>query len=312
MQNRLAVLDLGTNTFHLQIAEINGNLHRNLFKEKLPVMLGKGGISNGYISDEAQQRAIDALVYFKQQSQVFKTDKIIAIATSAFRNAKNGKELAHKILLRTGIEVRIIDGDEEASLIYEGVSLCVPDMSKPHLVIDIGGGSVEFIIGCAGDVLWKKSLEIGGQRLMDRFHLSDPIAPQSVQDLYLYLDEQLQSLYEAISTYTPEVFIGSSGSFDTLDEIYRKQSDASFDIDEILNDHLPVNHYKEIFQVLLHKNRTERLLIPGMIPLRADMIVVACCLINKVIEKINTDVIVVSTCSLKEGVIKREMNLKLC
>lgn len=305
--NRLAVLDLGTNTFHLQIAEIKDNAHKNLFKEKLPVMIGKGGISNGYITAEAQQRAIEALQYFKRQSSVFKVSKIIAIATSAFRNANNGEELANKILQETGIEVQIVDGEAEASLIYDGVSLCIGDLSKKHLVIDIGGGSVEFIIGDQTGILWKKSLEIGGQRLMDRFHTIDPIPPQSVTELYAYLDEVLKPIYEAIHNYQPEMFIGSSGSFDTLDEIYRKQSDSSFDIEEILSDHLPVSNYYEIFDLLLHKNRSERLLIPGMIPLRADMIVVACCLINKVIEKINTKEIMVSTCSLKEGVIKREM-----
>ena len=312
MQNRIAVLDLGTNTFHLQIAEIKGNLHTNLFKEKLPVMIGKGGISKGYITEEAQERAVDALVYFKQQSEVFKVRKIIAIATSAFRNAKNGKELAHKILTTTGIEVQIVDGEEEAGLIYDGVSLCIPDMSTPHLVIDIGGGSVEFIIGFSGNILWKTSLEIGGQRLMDRFHYIDPIPESSLEDLYAYLDLELAPIYEAIRTYNPQVFIGSSGSFDTLDEIYRKQSDKDFDIEEILSDHLPVRKYYEIFEALRVKNRAERLRIPGMIPLRADMIVVACCLINKVIEKINTKEIVVSTCSLKEGVIKRHMGLKFC
>lgn len=309
--NRLAVLDLGTNTFHLQIAEIKNNTHKNLFKEKLPVMIGKGGISNGYITEEAQHRAIDALKYFKRQSNVFKVGKIIAIATSAFRNAKNGHELAQKILLETGIEVQIVDGEEEATLIYDGVSLCIGDLSQKHLVIDIGGGSVEFIIGDQGGILWKKSLEIGGQRLMDRFHTTDPIPPQSVTDLYVYLDEALAPIHHAIQEHQPEILIGSSGSFDTLDEIYRKQSDSNFDIEEILSDHMPVSNYYEIFDQLLHKNRSERLLIPGMIPLRADMIVVACCLINKVLEKINTKEIMVSTCSLKEGVIKREMAIQI-
>jgi exopolyphosphatase / guanosine-5'-triphosphate,3'-diphosphate pyrophosphatase len=308
MQNRIAVLDLGTNTFHLQIAEINGRSHKNLYKEKLPVMLGKGGISNGVITEAAQKRAMDALGYFKHQANVFKCDKIRAIATSAFRNAKNGQEFANQVHEQLGITIQIIDGNEEAALIYDGVSLCVGDVEPTHLVVDIGGGSVEFIIGQNGKPKWQLSLEIGGQRLMDKFHIIDPIPNDALEALYYYLDQQLSPVYKAINELKPTVLIGSSGSFDTLDEIYRKKTNLDFDIENILSDHLPIFEYKEIFNELVSKTKAERLQIPGMIPLRADMIVVASCLINKLVDNMPLQEIMVSTCSLKEGVIKRFIN----
>ncbi|MFN8438593.1 MAG: exopolyphosphatase [Cytophagales bacterium] len=309
MNIRIAVLDLGTNTFHLQITEIGKGVFRTLYKEKLAVQIGKHGISKGIITAEGEKRAIDALIYFKSIAERFHVKTYKAIATSAFRNAKNGSEIAALIYDQTGIPVEIIDGEREAELIYKGITCCISEMEESHMVVDIGGGSVEFIIGENSKIKWKKSIEIGGQRLMDKFHQEEPIAMSKVFELEQYLDEQLLQVKEAIEIYKPKQFIGSSGSFDTLDEIYRKKMNHGFDIEAVMEDFLPVSEFEKIYRDLLIKTKEERLQVPGMIPLRVEMIVVASVLIRKIISFMKVNEIIVSTCSLKDGVAKQELEL---
>lgn len=301
LKDRFAILDLGTNTFHLLVIEVDAGEMVTLHKEKLSVKIGEGGINRKFITPVAAERAMKALHYFKSVMDKHEVSKIVAIATSAFRNAENGKELAEYILQETGIAIRIISGDDEATYIYHGVKLAVNIGMDPVLIMDIGGGSVEFIIGNQEQIFWKRSFEIGGQRLYEKFHTEDPIHPDAVTALYEYINTELDELDEAVQKYQPGILIGSSGSFDTLSEIHFRKFDGVFDIEKRKESHLPVDAFTEIFADLLIRNRAQRLEIPGMIELRADMIVVACCIIDHVLKSFGLHKIKVSTYSLKEG-----------
>lgn len=304
--DRIAVIDLGTNTFHLLIAQAQADgSFQTLYQEKKAVKIGKGGISRGVISDEAIMRALVALKHFRQQIDTFHvaSNRIFASATSAVRNASNGTDLVTAVFQETGIRIEVISGDREAEYIYYGVREAVSIGEKMSLIMDIGGGSVEFII-CNGEkIAWIKSFEIGGQRLLDQFMQSDPISPQAVGRLYDYLDATLIALTNAVHQYAPEVLIGASGSFETLCAIYYKRVNIDFDENAFVHAHLPMEAFAGIFQELLQKNKTERLAIPGMAEMRADMIVVACCLINFVLTKYHLSTIHVSAYALKEGVL---------
>ncbi len=141
------------------------------------------------------------------------------------------------------------------------------------LIVDVGGGSVEFIIGNHQNIQWKDSFEIGAQRLMDKFHLHDPILDHELESLNSFLDTQLVSLVSAMERYQPETLVGSSGSFDTLSHIHclKLGLEKTDDPEQLLTK----EGFQEIHQKIILKNRGDRLKIPGMIEMRVDMIVVA-------------------------------------
>jgi exopolyphosphatase/guanosine-5'-triphosphate,3'-diphosphate pyrophosphatase len=222
-------------------------------------------------------------------------------ATSAFRNASNGQLLADEIYQKTRLKVNIIDGEQEANLIYMGVKQALDLGSSNSLIIDIGGGSVEFIIANHKKVQWLHSFEIGAQRLMDQFHHHDPISRQEITSLESFLDMRLASLIPAMEQYHPSTLIGASGSFDTLSHIHCLKQ--GFEKSDNPEQPLTIAGFNLIHDEIIVKNRSERLKIPGMIEMRADMIVVASCLIDYILNRFSLSNIRVSSYALKEGVL---------
>ena len=293
-----AVIDLGTNTFHLMIFE-NENI---LFKTSIAAKIGQGGINQGFITEEGIIRALDVLNTFKEKLLEFevKNENVFAFGTSAIRNAKNQNEFVEKVINETGINITVIDGDKEAELIYNGVKQAVT-VQKNALIIDIGGGSVEFILCNPDKILWKRSFEIGGQRLLERFMKKDLISQIEISRLEEYLRQELLPLTNAVHQYQPEVLIGSSGSFDTLNDMLFWKNTGDFTPTDIVGFDYPISEFWNAFETLVFANHEERMKIGGMIPLRVDMIVVAVCLIKFVLQTYNIKEIKISNYALKEG-----------
>jgi exopolyphosphatase/guanosine-5'-triphosphate,3'-diphosphate pyrophosphatase len=264
---KIAVIDLGTNTFKLLVAEINrrGQLI-TLFKDKIPVKLGEGGINNNEISHTPFLRGLNAMKFHKQNIDKFNVDKIYAFATSAIRSAKNGKALVTKIQADTGIDVKIISGKKEAELIYYGVRQAHSMGKKRHLIMDIGGGSTEFIIANDKKIFWKHSFDLGAARLLERINPSEPITADEIKELNQYLKKELKPLFEALDKYNTDVLIGSSGSFDSLAEmIYHRfhtpenplvKTDYMFNLD----------YFEQMYHQIVTSNYDERLKIKGLAP----------------------------------------------
>ena len=299
---RIAVIDMGTNTFHLIIVEVDSGDFKIVYREKVAVKIGENGINHGTITPEATNRAIKCLHRFNETIDVENVDEVYATATSAIRNARNGKELVKLIKSETGIDVRVISGLQEAEYIYYGVKKALKIGSEPSLIMDIGGGSIEFIIGTEDEISWCQSFEIGGQRMVEKFQKSDPMTPDQIIELEDYLRSNLQELFTAFEQYKPKTLIGSSGTFDTLGDIYRLKHDLEKGLEDT-EFPLTIEAFHEIYRDLLTKNREERLAIPGMIALRVDMIVVACALINFILREFDLDNIRASAYALKEGVL---------
>ena len=152
------------------------------------------------------------------------------MATSAIRNAVKGEALVAAIAQQTGIAVRVISGDQEAEYIYYGVRSALPLGRATALVMDIGGGSVEFILCNAEKIYWKRSFEIGAQRLLDRYMSTDPISPSAVRRLHDYLEETLIPLTNAVHQYQPVALVGASGAFETLCAIDAEKRGRSLDV----------------------------------------------------------------------------------
>lgn len=307
---KVAVLDLGTNTFNLLLVKITPKAYYIFHNEKVPVMIGKGGINDSIITPEAQERAMNALRYYKNIIDSEKITTIYGYATSAFRDAKNGPAFRDFIEKEIGISINIISGEEEATFIYNGVRNALDIGGDNSLIMDIGGGSVEFIIGNRYEIAWKKSLNIGAQRLLDWFHSEDPMPVEDINKIDAFFDQELLELRQQIEKYKPVCLIGSSGTFDTLSEIYQHRINRFAKGDDT---ELPLTPevFESIHQQIIHLNKEERLKIPGMIPMRVDMIVVASCLVKYVIDHFSVSSIRVSAYSLKEGMIaliQEEMN----
>ncbi len=304
---KVAVIDMGTNTFHLIVVEVLNSDFMITYREKVPVKIGEKGINQGYITDEAINRALSCLKNFKTRIELEAVEQIFATATSAIRNATNGKDLVKLIEQETGIQTRIISGLEEAEYIYYGVKKALSIGNEPGLIMDIGGGSIEFIIGTDREILWKQSFEIGGQRMVEQFQRTDPMSSDQIAALEKYLEENLEELFVNFEKYAPQTLIGSSGTFDTLSDIYCLKNDLE---KPVIDTEYPltIEAFQSIHSEFLIKNREERLSIPGMIPLRVDMIVVASVLVHYVLRKLNINQIRVSAYALKEGVLLKTLN----
>ncbi len=301
-----AIIDLGTNTFHLLIVKQNGQLVEQIYKDHVAAKIGKSGINQGVIMPDAIERAIAILQQFKQKIDEFQINltNVTAIGTSAIRNASNGTDFCQIIENQTGIKIQVISGEREAELIYEGVKLAMDLGATPSLIMDIGGGSVEFIIANANKIYWKQSFEIGGQRLMEKFMTTDPITPQAIRRLHTYFQEQLLPLHNAIHQYAPKTLVGSSGAFDTLVDIDFMNRLEQLPNSKQTDFDLPISEFNRIYELLITKNRAERMAIAGMIELRVDMIVVGVVLIDYILQSFDIRHIRCSTFALKEGIMR--------
>ena len=304
--NKAAIIDMGTNTFHLVLVELYEDRFETIYKEKVPVKIGQGGITQNFIHPDAKKRAFHTLKHFKNLIEGEEIENTFAFATSAVRNAANGEEFVEEIKQKFQIYVNVIDGAEEAQMIYEGIRLSGSLNGETYLMMDIGGGSVEFIIGTQQHAQWKQSFEIGGQRMLDLFHGHDPILEEEVDRLNIYLTEKLRPLRKAIEMYRPSGLVGASGTFDTLTDIYFASLDEKKGKHQQVFE-LPKTEFEKIAGKLLTLTKEERLKIPGMIPMRVDMIVVASCLIKYILTMLSVDTLICSNFALKEGAISRLM-----
>ncbi|MBC7757648.1 MAG: exopolyphosphatase [Phormidesmis sp. FL-bin-119] len=297
---RIAILDLGTNTFHLLIADIEiAGKAKIVLQETIAVGLGEGGISKSFISIQAFKRGINALRIFKKRIDKYQAGSVSSAATSAIRSAANGKEFIEKITTETGLIIQTIDGEREAELIYQGVRAAVP-MEQNSLIVDIGGGSVEFIICDSSKMYWKKSYPIGAARLMERFHYSDPISDTAVGELNTYFENTLTDLFDQIKIYRPKLMIGSAGSFETFAQLQDHNFKVSFDQPEQVID-LAV--FCKLSERIIKSTHAEREKMPAIPAIRVDMIVVSTLLTRFIINKSGIDTLKLSAYSLKEGML---------
>jgi len=302
MKQRLAVMDLGTNTFHLLVADIQDGKSDIILRDREPVKLGKNGINESTIRPDAIDRALNCMKSFQQQMESHGVSRSIAIGTSALRSAKNSSDVLDRIRKETGISVEVISGDSEAEYIYLGVREAVPLGSSSSLIVDIGGGSVELIIADQHSIQWKVSLDIGAQRLMEMFHRHDPITPEECHALFNHYSDALIPLKRALSSCPTNQLVGSSGTFDTLSEIYCIRNGIPYS-KTTPETPLTVDAFRVIHEELVCMDREARMNVPGMIEMRVDMIVVASCLIKFLVDQLGFQSIRVSSWSLKEGVL---------
>lgn len=301
---RIAVIDLGTNTFNLLIVEKNGDFtYKKLESARIPVKLGEGSINKGYISDEPFNRGINALKEYRKIIDKNDVKKVLALATSAIRSASNGAEFVAKAKELTGIDIDVIDGLREAELIYFGNRAAVKMDNRNSLIMDIGGGSTEFIIGNSTEIIWKESYLLGAARLLEYIEPSDPITEAEIKSLYGHFDKSLGTLKQAIHEHGVYELVGSSGAFDSIVEMMAGEYQTA-SISENKTEYLiDLDKYFPLSEKIIRMSYQERLKVKGLIEMRVDMITISCLFVNYIIREFNLKQLRVSTYSLKEGVI---------
>lgn len=301
---RIAVIDLGTNTFNLLIADRGNNgTYTKIRSMRIPVKLGEGTINEGVISEIPFQRGINALKEYSKLIKDNQVETVKAMATSAIRSAKNGLDFVTKAKSDAGIEVEVIDGLKEAELIYYGNRAAVKMTEKPSLIMDIGGGSTEFIIGNNNQIFWKESYLLGAARLLELINPSDPITESEIQSLFAHFDKELMSLTEAIIHYDVHELIGSSGAFDSIVDMMAGEY-GMLGVNETQTEYpIDLNLYYPLSEKVIKSSYQERMKIKGLIEMRVDMITISCLFVNYILKKFNLKHLRASIYSLKEGVI---------
>jgi len=302
MSDRIAVMDLGTNTFHLLIAEVSGDGTRELVREQEPVKLGEGGINKAFIQPKPFERGIKAMEKFGSLIKANQATTVKCIATSMLRNAANGSEFISEVKAKTGIQIELINGQQEAAYIYEGVKASGCLSENNSLIMDIGGGSIEFILCTDKEILWKQSFEIGAARMMDKFHQVDPIPRESIDALHQYLEQTLPDLFNATQNIAIAKLIGSAGAFETFAEVIELNNNRPFDVRHTKSYDFELRDLIDTTDLIIRSTHEERAQMKGVIPLRVDMIVVASIITRFVMQKLYIQNVGMSTYSLKEGV----------
>jgi exopolyphosphatase / guanosine-5'-triphosphate,3'-diphosphate pyrophosphatase len=302
MLTTIAIIDLGSNTFNLLIANVSTTNTRIMHTAKQAVKLGQSTIEQNIINEEAQQRAIITLNDFVKICAQYNVQHITAYATSAVRNAVNCDNFCAAVKIKTGITITVIDGLTEAELIYKGVkqTINIAPNSKA-LIMDIGGGSTEFIICNNTQILWKQSFNIGIARLLAKFNPSDVITTTETNTIRTYLSNELVALTSAVKTHKPSILIGSSGSFDTFADMLLLEENKQVLAPDRNSYQYELKNLKSLFKQFYCRPYSQRLAMNGMLALRAEMIVLAALCTEHVIDTYNISDVRLSTYALKEG-----------
>ena len=294
-KNVSAVIDIGTNTFNLLIASRSKNGLEILESHKIAVSLGMGGINLGILATDAIQRALNAFEIFQDILFNYPQVKPKLIATSAVRDAKNASAFIALVHERFAWEVTVVSGAKEAALIYNGVGLCY-DFKERTMIMDIGGGSTEFIEANKDGVCSEVSLNIGVSRLYQGFSVNDPFAPADVLRIEAFLEEHSNGFFDYIDI---PVLLGSSGTFETFYELmYRKPFPKGNHIVE-----LELLSFTSMLDELIFSSLAERNENEFIIPIRKKMAPFAAVKTRWVLRQIKPKRILISPFSLKEGVL---------
>lgn len=310
-KTRVAIIDLGTNTFNLLITEVEGSSYRILTESKYPAKLGEGGIHKATITAEAMKRGIEALTVHLITISEYQVESIFCFATSAIRSATNGGDFIRRVKQELGLTIRVIPGDEEAQTIFDGIKQVVPLDNYYSLIMDIGGGSVEFIIANRNGIAWKDSYNIGTARILEQFKPSDPITDKEVSKIKEYIGSKLKPLFEAVEKFPIYKVVGSSGSFDTLAAMIAKKEYPLLDITKIINFKMSREYLSDLHELLKKCDSHTRRSLPGMDPSRVENIVPASIMIQTVLALVKPEEVWQCSFALKEGAIQQIISSEL-
>jgi len=304
----MAAIDVGTNSIHLVVVQIDPSLpaFNIIAREKDTVRLGERDGETGCLTEKAMKRAIAALKRCRDLAESLDAEEIIAVATSAVREAPNGRDFLTSIQAEVGLSVDLIAGEEEARRIYLGVLSGLEFDQQPHTIIDIGGGSTELILGDGHEPRSLSSTKVGAVRLTSEFVTTDPISEVEYKMLKAYvrgmLERPVEELLSRLGSDESLRLVGTSGTIETLVSMH--MHDASGSIPMTLNGaSMSLSNLKRIVDRLRKLSSKERLDLPGMSDKRAEIIVAGAVVLREAMEMLGAESISLCERALREGVV---------
>ncbi|HIK33184.1 MAG TPA: Ppx/GppA family phosphatase [Oscillatoriales cyanobacterium M59_W2019_021] len=304
----LAAIDIGTNSVHMVVVKIQPDLpaFRIVAREKETVRLGDRDRESGNLKPEVMKKAIAALGRFQDIARHLEVERIIAVATSATREAPNGTEFLQQIKSELGLSVSLISGQEEARRIYLGILSGMELHGQPHVAIDIGGGSTELILGDGREPRSLSSTKVGAVRLTGEFVSTDPISSTEFQYLQAYIRGMLERPVEELQAHLqpgeiPQL-IGTSGTIECLAQIHARQT-LGMAPSRLHGYEFSLTDLRSIVKKLRKLTHAERLAVPGISERRAEIILAGALILQEAMTLLGIDSIRVCERSLREGVI---------
>jgi exopolyphosphatase/guanosine-5'-triphosphate,3'-diphosphate pyrophosphatase len=302
--DRVASIDIGTNTILLLIAEVVGEKIKPLFEKEFIVRLGEGVHKNGILSKEAMDRGLQTLMQYLERCKAMEVQKIFTVGTSALREAKNSEVFLKLVKRKLGLPIQIISGEEEARLSFLAVARDLNELDKSILVVDVGGGSTEFIFGKGELIEQWVSLPLGSVRFTEQFLRSDPIQKREWEEM----EKEIRKLLPEIPR--PDDFfsiVAVGGTATTLASV--EQGLDAFNFEKIHHFVLEKEGLKK--QLLLYRSKTidERRKIPGLLPSRADVILAGGAILYMAMEELNCPSVLVSCHGIRYGLLYERLTL---
>ncbi len=297
---KIGTIDIGTNSMRLLIADYNNNKIENRKKFINTTRIGQGVDKEGYITKEALERNLKALKEFSDKCKEEECEKVYCMGTSALRDSKNGQEFVNEAKKLTDIDVKIICGEEESNLGFMGVLEGTEgDKKEDILVIDIGGGSTEFIVGNEEGIKFCKSENVGALRMTEKFITTDPINDEEFNDMTSFIEDTISSTIDTIKTMNISKLVGIGGAITSLSAM--NQQLEVYSMEKVHNSVVTKKDLEKILQNLKIMTLSDKKTLKGLQPKRADIITAGVKILHIVMEKLEIEKIMISEYDNLEG-----------
>jgi exopolyphosphatase / guanosine-5'-triphosphate,3'-diphosphate pyrophosphatase len=304
----LAAIDVGTNSIHMVVVKIQPDLpaFSIVDREKETVRLGDFNEATGGLSEAAMERAIKALKRCCAIATSLKAEDIVAVATSAVREASNGQDFIERVYKETGLAINLISGTEEARRIYLGVLSGMEFNGQPHAIIDIGGGSTELILGTGEPHRFLSSTKVGAVRLTAQFVSTDPISETEFTALRAYVRGMIESNTTELKSHLqpgePLRLMGTSGTIECLATLVAARR-LGMVPDPLNGFQITYEEVSRLVEILRRSTYAQRLAMPEMSPRRAEILVAGAVILHETMRLLKADRITICERALREGVV---------
>ncbi len=300
---RVAVLDLGSTSFHLLVVDVDpkGRITRVVRRREVLHLASEVAL-HGHLPAASATAALRAARVLRRAADTTKPEVTVAAATHALREAANGGELLEQLSTATRCPIRLLDGSEEARIVYQGVRWSLPLGDAPTLVVDLGGGSLELAVGVEGDVMWDASYALGASRLTGRLMREDPPTQAECDAIIHHVHSTLKDGATFLSTNHPFLpCVGTGGTIRALARLELARRGVSTDsVNSVV---LPTARLNSWATNLARLNRARRMRLPGMAERRVDVLPAGALVLSTLCEQLDLPGITVSDGGLREGLV---------
>jgi exopolyphosphatase/guanosine-5'-triphosphate,3'-diphosphate pyrophosphatase len=299
---RLAAIDVGSNSIHLLIADVSRDGHLEVVdRVKEMVRLGRRSFTTGMLSEEAMELAVRVLSHFRRIVEMRHVDRLRAVATSAVREAHNRSQFIARIRSEAGVAVEVISGREEARLIYHAAQHALGLEGGPHLLVDLGGGSLELVLVRNRRALWMKSARLGAGRMAERFLIGDPPSSAQCERLLKHFEMEIGEQMRAAQGCGVTRAIGTSGTINTL--VAMARASRGEELGSLHGSSAEAAEISRLCRKIIASNMATRLGLPGIDAKRADQVPAAAMLADFVLGNSGAKELVACQWALREGML---------